>query len=91
MVLDKTYPDSYNQGMTLKAYVHQCCRCDHEWISKQEHPKICPHCKSAYWDIPRKHPKRQRKMAAQEKPGEEISFNPVVGIRKELGMDQADE
>ena len=27
-----------------------CCRCNHQWPSEQPHPRICPKCKSAYWD-----------------------------------------
>lgn len=42
----------------------KCLRCSHEWIPRvgmeellgtiKEKPRICPNCKSAYWDIPRK-------------------------------------
>ncbi len=36
----------------------RCERCGHEWIprEKKEYPKVCPKCKSPYWDIPRKKP-----------------------------------
>lgn len=34
----------------------ECERCSHQWIprKKEEYPTICPKCKSAYWDKPRK-------------------------------------
>lgn len=30
-----------------------CLRCSHEWATKGE-PRVCPKCKSPYWDKPRK-------------------------------------
>jgi len=32
----------------------KCKRCSHEWFPRMENVKICPHCKSAYWDVERK-------------------------------------
>jgi Zn finger protein HypA/HybF involved in hydrogenase expression len=35
----------------------QCERCNHEWIGrlyKNEIPIICPKCKSAYWNKPKR-------------------------------------
>jgi predicted Zn-ribbon and HTH transcriptional regulator len=35
-----------------------CERCDHKWHPRQnELPTICPKCKSAYWDKPRREKK----------------------------------
>ncbi len=35
----------------------KCERCKHEWITRsKETPKVCPKCKSPYWDTPRKKP-----------------------------------
>ncbi|MBI4362265.1 MAG: hypothetical protein HY558_03740 [Euryarchaeota archaeon] len=33
----------------------KCERCDHEWIPRhpEENPRVCPKCKSPYWDRPR--------------------------------------
>lgn len=36
---------------------YKCDRCGHEWIPRGEsdtEPKVCPKCKSAYWNSPRK-------------------------------------
>ena len=32
------------------------CRCSHEWLprNKTERPRVCPSCKSANWDKPKK-------------------------------------
>jgi predicted Zn-ribbon and HTH transcriptional regulator len=32
------------------------CRCGHEWLSREkgEKPRVCPKCKSANWDQPKK-------------------------------------
>lgn len=35
---------------------YRCERCRHEWIPRnwEDTPKVCPKCKSPYWDTPRK-------------------------------------
>jgi DNA-directed RNA polymerase subunit RPC12/RpoP len=40
--------------ITIEGY--KCERCRHEWIprNQEEHPRVCPACKSPYWDKPRK-------------------------------------
>lgn len=40
--------------ITLKGF--RCERCSHEWVSrnKEEDPRVCPKCKSPYWDTPKK-------------------------------------
>lgn len=38
---------------TVTAY--RCERCNHEWIPRGKlEPKICPGCKTPYWDRPRR-------------------------------------
>jgi predicted Zn-ribbon and HTH transcriptional regulator len=38
--------------MTVWGY--RCERCGHEWIPRGKlEPKICPKCKTPYWDRPR--------------------------------------
>ena len=35
---------------------YRCERCGHEWIPRSAgtvYPKVCPKCKSPYWDTPR--------------------------------------
>lgn len=31
-----------------------CKRCGHRWIPRKDEIRICPKCKSAYWDIDKK-------------------------------------
>ena len=51
----------------VKVDAYQCERCGHVWLpreaTKREHrdPVICPKCKSAYWDIPRKDKEGRKK------------------------------
>ena len=53
--------------ITLKGF--QCERCGHKWLPKEDtmkdKPKVCPKCKSPYWDTPRK--KQQQEMDFKEK------------------------
>jgi len=53
--------------ITLKGY--QCERCEHKWVPRdEERPRVCPKCKSAYWDVPRKIAgKSQKDMDFKEK------------------------
>jgi len=37
-----------------KSYKLECKRCEHTWYPRKEEVRICPKCKSAYWDLPRK-------------------------------------
>jgi NADH pyrophosphatase NudC (nudix superfamily) len=33
----------------------ECERCGHTWVPRDEdQPRVCPKCKSPYWDKPRK-------------------------------------
>ena len=34
----------------------ECERCTHQWIPHKERdkPKVCPDCKSPYWDTPKR-------------------------------------
>ncbi len=36
---------------------YRCERCGHEWVPRESsasEPRVCPKCKSPYWDRPRK-------------------------------------
>jgi len=46
----------------------KCLRCDHEWIPRrEEHPRVCPKCKSPYWDRPRLGSTEEKKGGKQKK------------------------
>lgn len=36
-----------------------CLRCGHRWIPRQNDVRICPKCKTPYWDKPRNQGKPQ--------------------------------
>ena len=40
------------------------CRCGHEWVphNRDEKPRVCPKCKSANWDRPKKFERNARQM-----------------------------
>lgn len=41
-------------GANIKISGHKCFRCGHEWRPKKMGiPKVCPKCKSPYWDRPK--------------------------------------
>jgi predicted RNA-binding Zn-ribbon protein involved in translation (DUF1610 family) len=50
--------------ITFKVKGYECLRCGHRWIPRTKKtktklpPKICPKCKSPYWDTK---PRRRRK------------------------------
>jgi predicted Zn-ribbon and HTH transcriptional regulator len=42
--------------VVVAAWGWGCCRCDHEWVPRNttREPKVCPKCKSPYWNTPRR-------------------------------------
>jgi len=47
--------------VTLKQKGYRCNRCGHEWKPRQStegEPKVCPKCKSPYWNKPRKYKRK---------------------------------
>jgi len=39
----------------IKIDGYLCERCKHKWVARNsEEPRVCPRCKSPYWDRPRK-------------------------------------
>lgn len=49
--------------LTVMGY--RCERCEHEWVPRESttEPRVCPKCKSPYWNVPR----REKKPAAKTK------------------------
>lgn len=39
--------------MKIKIDELKCLRCGHEWIPRKTEIRICPSCKSAWWDKPK--------------------------------------
>ncbi len=47
---------------------YRCERCGHEWLPRKQEegkqqpdPRVCPKCKSPYWNTPRKNPSAKAK------------------------------
>jgi len=49
----------------MQVWAYKCTRCDHEWVPRgvgaldpkkppRDLPKVCPSCKSPYWNTPRR-------------------------------------
>ena len=36
----------------IQVYAYVCERCGHKWVPRQQdvEPKVCPKCKSPYWN-----------------------------------------
>jgi rubrerythrin len=49
------YSGSFMGLVDIKVKGYICERCGHQWIPKgNEEPRVCPKCKSPYWNKPRK-------------------------------------
>ena len=51
----------------VKLLGFHCERCEYEWVPRniEEPPRVCPKCKSPYWDRPRQADLKPRKGAAK--------------------------
>jgi len=48
----------------IEGYI--CERCSHKWVARnREEPRVCPRCKSPYWNKPRK--KKLKKLGKKRK------------------------
>jgi hypothetical protein len=59
---------------TVEGY--RCERCRHEWIPRESSPpRVCPHCKSPYWDRPRRDAASEsQRVPVALGPGERATF-----------------
>lgn len=77
----------------------ECLRCGHKWTPKVVNPRVCPMCRSAYWDRPpqtararRPNPAalvRLRKARSKDKRRYR-KLKRLKSLAKELGVDLAD-
>ncbi len=45
----------------------RCERCGHEWVKRgEDDPRVCPKCKSPYWDIPKRVEKPQKSQLSKK-------------------------
>lgn len=47
--------------MIIKLCILECLRCNHKWTPRKIDVRICPKCKSAFWDKKRGNEKEQEK------------------------------
>ncbi|MDP3918565.1 MAG: hypothetical protein Q8Q35_01500 [Nanoarchaeota archaeon] len=62
---------SQDYKIKIKINAFKCLRCGHKWIPRvelsqlegelKEKPRICPSCKSAYWDLEKKNKDKEVK------------------------------
>ncbi len=72
---------------------YRCERCGHEWVPRdpEQEPKVCPKCKTLYWNQPRKgtpmtYDEFKRKIVAVLKQrGQSLTWTEV---RTEAGLPQ---
>jgi len=41
-----------------------CRRCGHRWVKRVERPRVCPRCKSPWFDLPKTKRARRRREPA---------------------------
>ena len=56
MKVDSEETPPMGRMVKVQIWGYRCERCEHEWVprNKDEEPRVCPRCKSPYWDKPRK-------------------------------------
>jgi len=47
--------------MDIKVQVLGCKRCGHHWTPRQTQVRVCPKCKSPYWDKEKGNGKQQKR------------------------------
>ena len=40
--------------MQIKLKKLKCQKCGHKWIPRKTDVRMCPKCKTAFWDVPKK-------------------------------------
>lgn len=71
---------------------YRCERCGHEWVPRdfETEPRVCPKCKSAYWNKPRKSMMNYDDFRAKIVAALEASDHPLTWteIRTTAGLPQ---
>ena len=63
----------------VKLEGYRCERCNHIWVPRDEEiPRVCPKCKSPYWDIPRGIRRDSRRLNIQRVPSKEEQAKSLV-------------
>lgn len=56
LIYSKLIYPLYMAEVKITLYGYKCERCGHQWVPKKigNNPRVCPNCKSPYWDVPKK-------------------------------------
>ena len=81
--------DEFMAKVRLEVWGWRCERCEHQWVPRTgEAPRVCPKCKSPYWDRPRQRfvDAKNRPIVTRGDPSREQSFAPyyLEEVRKHL-------
>lgn len=59
----------------IKIDGYRCERCNYEWAprNKEQEPRVCPNCKSPYWNVPRKKQSVKQGNAGHKQTSEEAN------------------
>lgn len=64
----------------------RCTRCGHEWVPrKDEHPRVCPKCKSPFWDKERSIRGFRAEATIQWQQGGPPDQRKIADFEKQLG------
>jgi hyperosmotically inducible periplasmic protein len=71
----------------------RCERCGHEWVPRRgaKPPKVCPRCKSPYWDTPRRSPKLTSAEQSRAAAVRQYQLNQRDRSKAEVTADQQKE
>lgn len=62
----------------LLVWGFRCERCGHEWVPRrEEEPRVCPSCKSPYWNRPRKDTGKRSEETEPGKKAEAKNMTPA--------------
>ena len=65
--------------VNIKQKGYKCNRCSHEWVPRKGtvgEPRVCPKCKSPYWNKPRKNARKGAMICSLTSLAEREGFEP---------------
>ena len=70
----------------------KCDRCEHEWVPRtlETEPRVCPKCKSPYWNVPRKKANTYEEFRDKIRSALDVGGEPMTWteVRTETGLPQ---
>ena len=89
---NKRYQFEEDKVVRIKLTTLDCLRCGHNWVPKKTEVRLCPKCKSPYWDKPRKITKQVASViststSAEIKKAVDRTFDEYGEVIKKLGRE----